>query len=235
MTPLQETLGFLDDAGSWQRQDRRLRVLKLPRLATDRGCVPGSCQRLRTARDAATAVRPAGAGDRVRVRSSLPGCECRLAAVASPLAGGWLTGKYQRDANPRGATRLGADPKRGMAAWEPRNKPERTWQILHTVEQIARAKGVIQGQVSLAWLEELPTVTSVILGVRQRPARRQPGRHIRRAHRRRAQAPRLGERTRRLGLSLRCGWRRPTSPRDRRQRLSIGSLSPHLSAPGKGQ
>ena len=37
----------------------------------------------------------------------------------SPLAGGWLTGKYQRDADPTGATRLGEDPKRGMEAWEP--------------------------------------------------------------------------------------------------------------------
>ena len=86
--------------------------------------------------------------------------------MASPLAGGWLTGKYQRDADPSGATRLGEDPKRGMEAWEPRNKPERTWQILHTVEQIAKAKGVNQGQVSLAWLEAQPAVTSVILGVR---------------------------------------------------------------------
>ena len=84
----------------------------------------------------------------------------------SPLAGGWLTGKYQRDADPTGATRLGEDPKRGMEAWEPRNKQERTWRILDTVEQIAKAKGVNQGQVSLAWLAAQPAVTSVILGMR---------------------------------------------------------------------
>ena len=84
----------------------------------------------------------------------------------SPLAGGWLTGKYQRDADPMGATRLGEDPQRGMEAWAPRNKQERTWRILETVEQIAKAKGVNQAQVSLAWLEAQPAVTSVILGVR---------------------------------------------------------------------
>jgi aryl-alcohol dehydrogenase-like predicted oxidoreductase len=84
----------------------------------------------------------------------------------SPLAGGWLTGKYQRDADPMGATRLGEDPKRGMEAWEPRNKQERTWLILDTVQEIAKAKGVSQGQVSLAWLETQPAVTSVILGAR---------------------------------------------------------------------
>ena len=84
----------------------------------------------------------------------------------SPLAGGWLTGKYQRDTDPTGATRLGEDPQRGMEAWEPRNKQERTWRILDAVTEIAKAKGVNQAQVSLAWLEAQPAVTSVILGAR---------------------------------------------------------------------
>jgi aryl-alcohol dehydrogenase-like predicted oxidoreductase len=34
----------------------------------------------------------------------------------SPLGGGWLSGKYQRDERPSGATRLGEDPRRGMEA-----------------------------------------------------------------------------------------------------------------------
>jgi aryl-alcohol dehydrogenase-like predicted oxidoreductase len=84
----------------------------------------------------------------------------------SPLAGGWLTGKYQRDADPTGATRLGEDPERGMEAWEPRNKQERTWRILDVVEAIAKAKGANPAQVSLAWLSAQPAVTSVILGAR---------------------------------------------------------------------
>jgi aryl-alcohol dehydrogenase-like predicted oxidoreductase len=84
----------------------------------------------------------------------------------SPLAGGWLTGKYQRDTDPMGATRLGENPQRGMEAWEPRNKQERTWRILDAIEEIATAKGVNQAQVSLAWLEAQPAVTSVILGAR---------------------------------------------------------------------
>lgn len=84
----------------------------------------------------------------------------------SPLGGGWLTGKYQRDTDPTGATRLCEDPERGMEAWQPRNKRERTWRILDAVAEIATAKGVNQAQVSLAWLEAQPAVTSVILGVR---------------------------------------------------------------------
>jgi aryl-alcohol dehydrogenase-like predicted oxidoreductase len=44
----------------------------------------------------------------------------------SPLAGGWLTGKYGRDEQPTGATRLGEDPERGMEVYGPRNAHERT-------------------------------------------------------------------------------------------------------------
>ncbi len=84
----------------------------------------------------------------------------------SPLAGGWLSGKYRRDTDPTGATRLGEDPERGMEAWEPRNKQERTWRILDGVADIASSKGHSQAQVSLAWLKAQPAVTAVILGAR---------------------------------------------------------------------
>lgn len=84
----------------------------------------------------------------------------------SPLAGGWLTGKYQHDSQPTGATRLGEDPERGMEAWEPRNREERTWRILDTVASIAAEHDSNSARVSLAWLEGKPAVTSVILGAR---------------------------------------------------------------------
>ncbi|OIQ75849.1 L-glyceraldehyde 3-phosphate reductase [mine drainage metagenome] len=84
----------------------------------------------------------------------------------SPLAGGWLTGKYRRDTDPTGATRLGEDPARGMEAWEPRNKQERTWRVIDAVGTVAEAHGIDHARVSLAWLEARPAVTSVILGAR---------------------------------------------------------------------
>lgn len=84
----------------------------------------------------------------------------------SPLAGGWLTGKYQRDVTPSGMTRLGQDPQRGMEAWEMRNKQERIWKIIDMVEKIAKSNQLSPAQVSLAWLEAKPGVSSVILGVR---------------------------------------------------------------------
>ena len=86
----------------------------------------------------------------------------------SPLGGGWLSGKYKRDQMPKGATRLGENPKRGMEAYEARNAQKRTWAIIGAVEDIATARDVSMAQVALAWLGAQPAVTSVILGARTR-------------------------------------------------------------------
>jgi aryl-alcohol dehydrogenase-like predicted oxidoreductase len=84
----------------------------------------------------------------------------------SPLAGGWLTGKYRRDEVPTGPSRLGEEPERGMEAYTPRNAQERTWRIVDTVRQVAEDQGVSMAQVALAWVADRPGVTSVILGAR---------------------------------------------------------------------
>jgi len=164
VTPLEETLRFLDDAVrsgtiayygfsnflGWQ-------VTKAAHVARAHGYSPPSTlqpQYSLLVREIESEIVPASLDGNIGL---LPW---------SPLAGGWLTGKYRRDSNPTGATRLGEDPQRGMEAWEPRNQQERTWRILDAVEEIATATGVNQAQVSLAWLEMQPAVTSVILGVR---------------------------------------------------------------------
>jgi aryl-alcohol dehydrogenase (NADP+) len=84
----------------------------------------------------------------------------------SPLGGGWLSGKYKRDQPPAGATRLGENPERGMEAWEARNADPRTWDIVDAVHDIAGRHDATAAQVALAWLAEQPAVSSVILGVR---------------------------------------------------------------------
>ncbi len=164
VTPLEETLRFLDDAVckgkiayygfsnflGWQ-------LTKAVHVARANGFAPPVTlqpQYSLLVREIESEIVPASLDANVGL---LPW---------SPLAGGWLTGKYHRDTNPTGATRLGEDPERGMEAWQPRNKQERTWRILEAVDEIARAKGVNQAQVSLAWLEAQPAVTSVILGAR---------------------------------------------------------------------
>ncbi|MFF1572945.1 aldo/keto reductase [Leifsonia sp. NPDC058292] len=84
----------------------------------------------------------------------------------SPLAGGWLSGKYTRDQAPTGATRLGENPKRGMEAWDKRNADPRTWEVIDAVSAVADETGASASQVALAWLLARPAVTSVILGAR---------------------------------------------------------------------
>jgi aryl-alcohol dehydrogenase-like predicted oxidoreductase len=77
----------------------------------------------------------------------------------SPLAGGFLTGKYRRDAPPPSGSR-GA-----VSEWLRRYLQDpRAWQVLEEVERIARELGKTPAQVALAWLLRNPTVTSPIIG-----------------------------------------------------------------------
>src|SRR5262244_1718677 len=83
----------------------------------------------------------------------------------SPLGGGWLSGKYQRDVQPAGATRLGEDPGRGMEAYD-RRGTERTWRVIDVVRKIADERGVSMPEVAVAWVTARPGVTSTLLGAR---------------------------------------------------------------------
>ena len=83
----------------------------------------------------------------------------------SPLAGGYLSGKYQRDQRPTGDTRLGDNPERGMEAWD-RRGTNRTWTVIDAVQRVAEGRGVSMAEVALAWVTDRPGVTSTILGAR---------------------------------------------------------------------
>ena len=98
----------------------------------------------------------------------VPACEANGLGLLpwSPLGGGWLTGKYQRDEAPSGATRLGEDPERGVEAYGRRSRIERTWDVIDAVGEIAGSRGVSMAQVALAWVAQRPMVSSVILGAR---------------------------------------------------------------------
>ncbi len=79
----------------------------------------------------------------------------------SPLAGGFLTGKYQRG-EPRGeGSRLSQDNE-----WADRHFTDRAFDALETVEQIAKEKGCTASQFALAWCAQQPGVTSPIIGPR---------------------------------------------------------------------
>ena len=83
----------------------------------------------------------------------------------SPLGGGWLTGKYDPDTRPTGATRLGDDPDRGVEAYDKRNTA-RTHAILDALKAVAGRHGRPPAQVALQWLLSRPGVASILLGAR---------------------------------------------------------------------
>ena len=83
----------------------------------------------------------------------------------SPLAGGWLTGKYGPDERPTGATRAGENP-RGLFSYDARGLDQRTWQVVDAVREVAADRGASMAQVALAWLLGRPAVCAVILGAR---------------------------------------------------------------------
>lgn len=79
----------------------------------------------------------------------------------SPLAGGFLTGKYRKDQPPPEGSRLGT--------WQDRLNRfdnERNWQILGALDEVSQELGAEHAQVALAWLLSKPVVTSVIFGAR---------------------------------------------------------------------
>jgi aryl-alcohol dehydrogenase-like predicted oxidoreductase len=96
-------------------------------------------------------------------RELVPACERFGLGILpwSPLAGGFLSGKYRRDAPPPEGARL--------AKWRERldgfDKP-RNWQILSVLDEVAEAHDTTPARVALAWLLNKPAVTSVLFGAR---------------------------------------------------------------------
>jgi aryl-alcohol dehydrogenase-like predicted oxidoreductase len=79
----------------------------------------------------------------------------------SPLAGGFLAGKYRRDQAPPPGARL-----ERWADRYARLSTERNWRILEELQRVAREAGASEARVALAWLLRKPAVTSVIFGAR---------------------------------------------------------------------
>ena len=79
--------------------------------------------------------------------------------VWSPLAGGFLSGKYDRD----GATE---DGRRVNFDFPPINK-DRAYDAIEVMRRIAADKGCTVAQVALAWLLHQKVVSSVIVGAKR--------------------------------------------------------------------
>jgi aryl-alcohol dehydrogenase-like predicted oxidoreductase len=164
LTPIEETLRFLDDAvragkinyfglsnfTGWQVQ-RAVDTAERLRL-----CAPVTLQPQYNllVREIEWEIVPASLANGLGL---LPW---------SPLGGGWLTGKYSKEERPSGATRLGENPDRGVEAYDRRSSRQRTWDVVDAVRAVAEELDVTMAQVALAWLSDRPAVTSVILGAR---------------------------------------------------------------------
>ncbi|MDH2391066.1 aldo/keto reductase [Streptomyces sp. HNM0663] len=99
----------------------------------------------------------------------LPQCEEQGVAVIpwSPLAGGWLTGKYRRGMTsvPAGSREARFQEQSGREGWRERDAEE-TWQVLDALYEVAGETGRTPSQIALRWLMERPGVTAPIIGAR---------------------------------------------------------------------
>jgi aryl-alcohol dehydrogenase-like predicted oxidoreductase len=78
--------------------------------------------------------------------------------VWSPLAGGFLSGKYTRKGSTSEGRRVNFD-------FPPINK-EKAYDIIDVMQSIAENKNLSVAQIALAWLLNQPVVSSVIIGAK---------------------------------------------------------------------
>jgi len=78
----------------------------------------------------------------------------------SPLAGGFLSGKFTRD------TQKAGDSRRDDFDFPPVNK-EKAYDIIDVMQHIAAAYGVSVARVALAWMLRKKGVTSIIIGAKK--------------------------------------------------------------------
>ena len=92
----------------------------------------------------------------------IPVCQNEGAGVIawSPLAGGWLSGKYTKDAGgpPAGSRSSQAD-------WDSHDN-DRTWRVLDALRAVAAEVDRTPAQVALRWVMQRPGLTAPIIGAR---------------------------------------------------------------------
>jgi aryl-alcohol dehydrogenase-like predicted oxidoreductase len=88
----------------------------------------------------------------------------------SPLAGGWLTGKYRRgeELPPGSRMTMRPDPYAHL-------RHDRVFDGLDRLEEAAQARGVDSATLALAWVLARPEVTAIVVGPR-RPEHLEPAR-----------------------------------------------------------
>ena len=77
----------------------------------------------------------------------------------SPLAGGWLTGKYRRGMPAPAGSRMTLRPEPYEAYHS-----DRVFDALEALEREAATRGVSMAALALAWLLALPEISAVVVG-----------------------------------------------------------------------
>jgi aryl-alcohol dehydrogenase-like predicted oxidoreductase len=99
--------------------------------------------------------------DRTDVETVFPVChEHGLGYEAyGPLAGGWLTGKYRRDAAYPEGSRMTQRPDSYL-----RYSNDTVFDALEAFEREALGRGVSMAGLAIAWLLGVPEITAVVIG-----------------------------------------------------------------------
>ena len=164
LTPVDETLRFLDDAA----QAGKISYFGLSNF------LGYQIQKYADLADRHGLIRPVTVQPQYNLVSRavewevVPACQDEGLGLLpwSPLASGWLTGKYSRDTPPPDGTRLSDQMDQGMRIWNERGRVERDWQVIDAVRKVAGGRGSSMSQVAVAWVLARPAVSSVILGAR---------------------------------------------------------------------
>jgi aryl-alcohol dehydrogenase (NADP+) len=92
----------------------------------------------------------------------LPACRRHGIGVIvwSPLAGGWLTGKYQRDTPAPAGSRAATNPDHFDA------DNDAKYDVVERLGAVASDAGLTMTQLALAWSVEHPDVTAALIGPR---------------------------------------------------------------------
>lgn len=156
VTPLEETLDALDDVV----RSGRVRYIGLCNFAAWQiAKALGISERKGLARFESLQMYYSIAG-RDLEREIVPLAKDEELAILpwSPLAGGFLSGKFTRTSTPEGARRTAFD-------FPPVDK-ERAFDIIDVMKEMGDARGVSVAQIALAWLLHQKHVTSVIIGAK---------------------------------------------------------------------
>lgn len=156
ITPLEETLGALDEVV----RSGRVRYIGLCNFAAWQiAKALGVSERKNYARFESAQMYYSIAG-RDLEREVVPLAKSEELAILpwSPLAGGFLSGKFTREGGPKDARRTSFD-------FPPVDK-DKAYDIIDAMKPMAEARGVSVAQIALAWLLHQRHVTSVIIGAK---------------------------------------------------------------------